>query len=208
LNWNVFTYTYLVCFQFLQGHGWFAGKVISYDGEYYHVLYEDGDEEEYNGGDMEDIVLTSDLAAVEVGSRVAVYRPDDDQYYEATVTRERNKKLPLYLEYDDGDHEWIDLRQHSFRLLPGGTRRRWDEDDISDDDESDVDLGSEVHEDPDLDDNDKDANGSEPDIVSELETSSLHLSVGIKQRCIELAESNSCEETNLVSFPAPNVTTK
>jgi Helicase associated domain len=128
----------------------------------------DGDQEEYNNGDMENIVLTSDLAAVEVGSRVAVYWPDDDQYYEATVTRERNKKLPLYLEYDDGDHEWIDLRQHRFRLLSGGTRRRWDEDDISDDDESDVDLGSEAHEDPDLDDNDNETNESELGIASYL----------------------------------------
>jgi hypothetical protein len=68
---------------------------------------------------MAEIVLTSDLAKVEIGSRVAVYWPDDDEYYEGTVTRERNKK-PFYLEYDDGDREWIDFRQHEFRLLPGG----------------------------------------------------------------------------------------
>ena len=165
----------MVCSHYFEGHGWFAGKVISYDGEYYRVLYEDGDHEEYKDEDMEDIVLTSDLANVEVGSRVAVYWPNDKQYYEATVTRERNKKRPLYLEYDNGDSEWINLGQNVFRLLPGGTRRRWDEDVILDDEESDNDLGSEAPTDPDLDDDDNDANESELDIASEMETSTLHL---------------------------------
>jgi hypothetical protein len=143
-----------VCFQYFEGHGWFSGQVISYDGEYFDVVYEDGDSEEYNDKEMEDIVLSPDLAKVEVGSRVAVYWPIDDQYYDATVIRERNKKRPLYLEYDDGICEWIDLRKHRFRLLPGGIRRRTDE--VVEDEESDDDPGSEASwsSDQELDDND------------------------------------------------------
>jgi hypothetical protein len=33
----------------------------------------------------------------------------DDKYYEATVMQEQNKKRLLYLEYDDGDEEWVNL---------------------------------------------------------------------------------------------------
>jgi hypothetical protein len=81
----------------------------------------------------------------QVGSRVAVFWPDDDQCYEATVTRERSKKRHVYLEYDDGDCEWIDRRQHTFRLLPGGTRHRRDDDKFTDDKESEYDdSGSEA----------------------------------------------------------------
>ena len=119
-------------------------------------------------GEIEDIVLTSDLAAVEVGSWVAVYWPDDDRYHVATVTRERNKKKPLYLEYDDGSSEWVDLRQHRFHLIPGGTRRRWEEDDILEDVESDVDLGSQVPNDPDLDGDENDTNDSELKMAASL----------------------------------------
>ena len=140
---------------------------MSYDREYYKVLYEDGDQEEYMNEEIEDIVLTSDLAAVEVGSRVAVYWPNDDQYYEATVTRERNTKKAFYLEYDDGSSEWIDLRQHRFRLLLG-TRRRWDEDEILGDVESDVVLGSHVPNDPDLDGDDNDTYDSELKMAANL----------------------------------------
>jgi hypothetical protein len=53
---------------------------------------------------------------VEVGSRVAVFWPDDRMYYEGTVTRQRDKKNPFYLEYDDGEKEWIDFREHRVRL--------------------------------------------------------------------------------------------
>jgi hypothetical protein len=101
------------------------------------------------------------LAKVEVGSRVAVHWPAFGKFYEATVVRERNKKWPLYLEYDDGHCEWTDLRQHTFRLLPGGTRRRSDEE-IEDDSESDDDSsGNEVsasdHEPEESDNNDSDS---------------------------------------------------
>jgi hypothetical protein len=53
---------------------------------------------------MAEIVITPDLAKIEIGSRIAVYWLLDDTYYEGTVTRERNKKKPFRLEYDDGEH--------------------------------------------------------------------------------------------------------
>jgi hypothetical protein len=62
----------LVYFPYFEGHGWFSDKVTSFDGEYYEVIYEDGDSEECNDQEMEDIALTPDLASVGVGSRVSV----------------------------------------------------------------------------------------------------------------------------------------
>jgi hypothetical protein len=74
-----------VCLQYFGDYGWFTGEVTSYDGEHYHVVYEDGDSEDYDDREMEDIISTPDLADVEAGSWLAVYRPDDDQCYESTV---------------------------------------------------------------------------------------------------------------------------
>jgi hypothetical protein len=70
---------------------------------------------------MENIVLTSQLEDIKVGSRVAVYRPDDDRCHKATVTqvmRKRNTNKPLFLEYEDGECGWIELGKHTFRILP------------------------------------------------------------------------------------------
>ena len=117
----------LVSFQYFEGHGWFTGEVASHYDGHYLVVYEDGDSEEYDDQEMDDIVLTAGLEDVDIGSRVAVYRPIDDRWYEATVTRfspEQNKRRPLYMKYDDGDCGWLDLCQHKFRILQGGMRRR------------------------------------------------------------------------------------
>jgi hypothetical protein len=102
------------------------------------VTYEDGDSEQCRQDELEEIILTPDLANVEVGSRVAVRSPTNGKYHEATVARERNKHKPFFLEYNDGHREWTDLCQCTFRLLPGGTRRRGD-DEIEDDSGSDDD---------------------------------------------------------------------
>ena len=42
-----------------------------------------------------------------IGTRVSVYWDGEDAYYEGEITRERGVKS--YIEYDDGDREWIDL---------------------------------------------------------------------------------------------------
>ena len=62
-----------------------------------------------------------DVSRIRLNTRVAVWWPDDRRYYKATVTRiqpEANWR-PYFLEYDDGDEEWIDLRQHKVRILAG-----------------------------------------------------------------------------------------
>jgi hypothetical protein len=69
---------------------------------------------------MSDHVVSPELEKVQIGSRVEVLWSDDEEYYRATVTQEQmNKKRPLSLVYDDGDSEWVDLRQHKFRLVEG-----------------------------------------------------------------------------------------
>jgi len=102
---------------FFDCSGWWNGEVTSYDGEHYQVVYEDGDTEEYVAKDLAPLVLSPELAKVEIGSRVAVKWPTDQKYYIATVTRERNEEKPFCVMYDTGDYEWLDLRHCKFRLV-------------------------------------------------------------------------------------------
>ena len=68
--------------------------------------------------EMSGLKVSPDLDKVQIGSRVEVLRSDDEEYYQATVTQEeRSKKRPLSLLYDSGESEWVDLRQHKFRLI-------------------------------------------------------------------------------------------
>lgn len=110
--------------QFFEGYGWLTGEVTSCDREQFQVTYEDGRIEETSSRELSEIMLTPSIAEIKIGSRVAVYRSVAGKYYEAVVTRERNEKKPLYLKYVNGEHEWIDLREHKFRLLPGEARYR------------------------------------------------------------------------------------
>jgi hypothetical protein len=97
--------------------------VTSHDGTYYQVLYEDGDREEHNEQSLAAIVLSHDLARVDIDTRVAVKWPGNGKYYEATVVRESNEERPFCLVYDNsGEYEWADLRQRKFRLVGEGTR--------------------------------------------------------------------------------------
>jgi hypothetical protein len=62
---------------------------------------------------------------VQIGTRVSVYWDGEDTFFEGTITAERpGKKKRFYLEYDDGDEEWINLRKHTWRLLSGGRPKR------------------------------------------------------------------------------------
>ncbi|GAX13884.1 hypothetical protein FisN_5Lh220 [Fistulifera solaris] len=55
---------------------------------------------------------------VKVGCRVAVFWGGENAYFEGTVTRERrNYKRRYFIEYDDGDREWIDFTKHKFYLV-------------------------------------------------------------------------------------------
>lgn len=70
--------------------------------------------------EMASIVLTPELARMEIGCRVAVRWPDDGRYYKGTVSREQNTKAPYCVTYDSGEYEWIDFRRRKFRLLESG----------------------------------------------------------------------------------------
>lgn len=73
------------------------------------VKYSDENRNE-DTGDKESI-------GVAIGSRVAVYWSGEQKFYEGTVTNRREAKKPFYIEYDDGDKEWIDFSKHVFKLL-------------------------------------------------------------------------------------------
>jgi DNA mismatch repair protein MSH6 len=51
----------------------------------------------------------------QIGSRIEAYWPDDDEWYSATVSKQRGKQH--FLEYDDGQTEWIDLSTERFRIV-------------------------------------------------------------------------------------------
>jgi len=60
-------------------------------------------------------------ARFEVGARVDVYFPMDDEYYAASVTATRDSDGFAHLKYDcDGATEWIDLARHRYRRLREG----------------------------------------------------------------------------------------
>jgi hypothetical protein len=66
-----------------------------------------------------------DLFDVKVGCRVAVFWDGENAYFEGTVTRERrNHKRRHFIEYDDGDQEWIDFTKHKFYLQDQNLSKR------------------------------------------------------------------------------------
>jgi len=70
-----------------------------------------------------------DPCTVLIGSKIGVYWPKDKTYYKARVSDFRRRKNggngggEFFLEYFDGDTEWLDLRRHSFRFLPRSVKR-------------------------------------------------------------------------------------
>lgn len=65
-------------------------------------------------------LIANEVAKIKVGTRVAVFWPDDNRYYKGVVSRKQPEATwrPFFLEYDDGEEEWIDFRQHKFKILP------------------------------------------------------------------------------------------
>lgn len=51
-----------------------------------------------------------------IGRRVRIYWPIEDRKYEAWLTKFHLRKNKWRAEYDDGEHEWIDLRQEQDRV--------------------------------------------------------------------------------------------
>lgn len=66
---------------------------------------------------MTSIVLTPEVARIEIGCKVAVQWPSNGRYYKGTVSRERNTENPFCVVYDKGQYEWIDFQKRKFRLV-------------------------------------------------------------------------------------------
>ncbi len=64
---------------------------------------------------------TAIFSLIQIGSRVSVYSEFDDQFYPGTITDRKYRGKPFYIQYDDDDTGWIDLRKQRFRLLPSTT---------------------------------------------------------------------------------------
>ena len=55
---------------------------------------------------------------LKVGIRVGVWWDDDETYYNGTLARVlKGNKKPHYVEYDDGESEWINLATMTYRIL-------------------------------------------------------------------------------------------
>lgn len=59
-----------------------------------------------------------DPSLVTIGARVAVFWDGEGKYFTGTVTKEApGTKKPFFIEYDDGDKEWMTFHGERFRLL-------------------------------------------------------------------------------------------
>jgi hypothetical protein len=59
--------------------------------------------------------VSPSLDQVIIGSRLLVWWPVEEQYFEATVANiDTTSLLPFELYYDDGDHEWTELANRNF----------------------------------------------------------------------------------------------
>lgn len=102
------------------------------DHKAYTVLYHDGDKETYELGSMELATIvqkareSSDvphnspehgqlLECPKNGSRISVFWESEGEYFDGAV--KKCKGAEIFIEYDDGDKEWIDFREHKWRIL-------------------------------------------------------------------------------------------
>ena len=51
-----------------------------------------------------------------IGRRIRIFWPVEDKKYEATITKYHVRKSKFRVEYDDSEHEWIDLRAEQDRV--------------------------------------------------------------------------------------------
>ena len=59
--------------------------------------------------------------ALEVGTRITCYWPDDDQWYNGTVANELDNDR-FWVSYDDGDEGEINIKQDSTRATTGDSK--------------------------------------------------------------------------------------
>lgn len=77
------------------------------------------------------------LSKLKIGDQIEVYWKDDDEYYAAKVTQQH--QASYFLEYEDGQTEWLDLAQETFRIAPERRRRQIRDDDNDDEGEAEFD---------------------------------------------------------------------
>lgn len=65
---------------------------------------------------------TALIKLVSTGTRLSIYWEDEQQYYNATVSDTRTGRC--FVEYDDGEEEWIDLRNNKFRIIQELPKKR------------------------------------------------------------------------------------
>ena len=83
------------------------------------------------------------LQQIKLGGRLLVYWNDDKAWYPAKVLKQREATSTFYyLEYEDGQCEWIDLATESFKLA--SNKRRIDDDD--DDSEAEFEGGEDLQD--------------------------------------------------------------
>lgn len=88
------------------------------------------------------------LSKLAIGSLIEVYWPDDETYYGAKVIKKRDGSAAprsYYVEYDDGQCEWVDLGTEKFRFTKSTKRRRIQQQ--SDDDEGEFEFEIDADED-------------------------------------------------------------
>jgi DNA mismatch repair protein MSH6 len=91
------------------------------------------------------------LSQLTIGTKLAIYWPDDDEYYPCTIRIQRKNHPPSHpgyvfeLHYDDGEVETVDLSRERFKIVGGNKKRiatttsgSEDEEDDSDDEEERV----------------------------------------------------------------------
>jgi hypothetical protein len=79
---------------------------------------------------LDQLMRESQLDEIEVGTRIAVYWPNYQQYFEAVVKLSAetisSPEPGLFVEYiDDGYNEWLDVRTEKFYVIGTETRRTW-----------------------------------------------------------------------------------
>ena len=82
-----------------------------------------------------------DWKQVTLGTKISVYWPDDEQFYEAQVQKQRGSSSTFYLKYDDDEEEWIDISTEQFQIIvvTGATTSSADNDN---DNDNDIDASS------------------------------------------------------------------
>ena len=58
------------------------------------------------------------MEKLEIGSRVSVWWPAEKEFFNGSLTKLDTRKIkPHFVQYDDGDQEWLDLAHRKFELI-------------------------------------------------------------------------------------------